>query len=75
MHQRILRLQVASDKASSRADELFSPTSPLSSNGIAINAATRAGLGQMCLDGLHDGSKYAKYRAAAHGQTLSSIPP
>ena len=60
-----LLTQVSSDNASSRADELTSPTSPLSSDAIAIDATARAGLVQMCLDGLHDGSAYAKYRAAA----------
>jgi hypothetical protein len=60
-----LLTQASSDKRPSPADELISPTSPLSSDAIAINAATRAGFVQLCLEGLHDGSAYAKYRAAA----------
>ncbi len=60
-----LLTQVPLDKAPSRADELISPTSPLSSDALVINAATRAGLVRLCLDGSHDGSGYAKSRAAA----------
>ncbi len=62
----LLLTQASSDKASSPAVELISPTtSPLSTDAVAINAATRAGFVQMCLDGLHDASAQAKYRAAA----------
>ena len=66
--------QLSSDKASSRADEPISPTSPPSSDVTAIKVATRARRPQMCLDRLHNDSPYAKYRAAAHCQTVVSIP-
>ncbi len=60
-----LLTQVSSDKTSARADDLILPTSPLLSDAGVINAAARAEFVQLCLDGLHDGSACAKYRAAA----------
>jgi hypothetical protein len=61
----LLLTQASSDNPSSPAVELISPPSPLSTDAVAINAATRAGFVQMCLDGLHDPSALARYRAAA----------
>jgi len=70
-----LLTQVSSNKASSRPDELISPTSPQWSDAIAIDAAAGAGLVQMCLDGLHGGSAYATYwaAAAAHPTIASDV--